>query len=111
MIVRKKCRERIIDLMGQEGNAYWLLGAAKQFYDSLGKTKEESDALHEDMTSGDYTHLVAVFEMNFGHFVKLEADDELLEEVSKEIDRLNELRKEECGIARPLGTVEYDEYH
>lgn len=111
MIGRKKDRERVIDLTGQEGNAYWLLGYAKQFSESLGQTDEWFDILCDDMTSGDYTHLVAVFEMNFGHFIKLEADEELLLQVAEEIKRLTELRAEECGIARPLGKVEYETYN
>ena len=57
-----------IDLTGPDGNAYVLLGYAKNFAKQLGI---QSDSILEDMTSGDYEHLLEVFEKHFGSFVTL----------------------------------------
>jgi len=57
-----------IDLTGPDGNAYVLLGYAKNFANQLGI---QSDSILEDMTSGDYEHLLEVFEKHFGSFVTL----------------------------------------
>jgi len=57
-----------IDLTGPDGNAYVLLGYAKNFAKQLGI---QSDPILEDMTSGDYEHLLEVFEKHFGSFVTL----------------------------------------
>lgn len=80
-------KEIVIDLMGQEGNAYWLLGYATRLCEQLDQ-KELIKPIHDDMTSGDYTHLVAVFESHFGEFVTLVADKPLLKEVSEELERI-----------------------
>lgn len=57
-----------IDLTGPEGNAYYLLDYAKSFAKQLDL---EWDPIREDMTSGDYEHLLEVFEEHFGSFVTL----------------------------------------
>ena len=57
-----------IDLSGPEGNAFCLLGHAKNFCGQLGKDWE---SLKAEMTSDDYDHLVAVFDREFGSFVTL----------------------------------------
>ncbi len=69
MIKKKpKSGKRTIDLTGPEGNAYCLMGYAKQFAKQLDK---DSDAIIEEMMSGDYENLVAVFDREFGSFVTL----------------------------------------
>ena len=60
----------VIDLTGPEGNAYCLLAYAKKFAKQL--EFEEIDMLLEDMKSGDYEHLIQVFDEHFGDFVILE---------------------------------------
>lgn len=57
-----------IDLNGPEGNAFCLLAHAKNFARQLGK---DWDPIQTDMTSGDYEHLLGVFEEHFGDFVTL----------------------------------------
>ena len=57
-----------IDLTGPQGNAYYLLGQANTFAKQLGLDEKQ---LQEDMTSGDYEHLLEVFEKHFGQFVTL----------------------------------------
>ena len=55
-----------IDLTGQEGNAYSLMGYAKKLARQL---DIDSKPIIEDMMSGDYEHLLEVFEEHFGSVV------------------------------------------
>ncbi len=57
-----------IDLTGPDGNAFALMGYAKNFSRQLGI---DSKPIIKDMMSGDYEHLLEVFEENFGSFVTL----------------------------------------
>ena len=61
----------IIDLTGPDGNAFALMAYAKRFATQLG-WKDRGTALIEDMMSGDYEHLLEVFDNAFGEFVILE---------------------------------------
>lgn len=58
----------IIDLSGPNGNAFYLLGSAKNFAKQLGLDGEE---ITKQMMSGDYENLLEVFDSNFGSFVTL----------------------------------------
>ena len=62
----------VIDLTGPDGNAFVLLGYAKNFAKQLGFSKESTDALIKEMMSGDYENLIQVFDREFGSFVILE---------------------------------------
>jgi hypothetical protein len=90
-------KEIVVDLMGQEGNAYWLLGHARKFAEQLGYDKDEIQALRDDMTNSDYNHLVAVFEIHFGDYVTLEADDDLMEAITSEVENLKVTRQAELA--------------
>ena len=57
-----------IDLTGPEGNAYSLMGYAKKLARQL---DIDSRPIIEDMMSGDYEHLLEVFEEHFGSVVTL----------------------------------------
>ena len=59
----------IIDLTGPDGNAFALLGFAKNFANQLGL---EFEKINDEMTSGDYENLIQVFDKYFGSFVILE---------------------------------------
>ena len=61
-------RRPTIDLTGPEGNAYVLLAYANRWGRQLGKN---TAAIHEEMTSGDYENLVAVFDREFGDYCDL----------------------------------------
>lgn len=61
----------IIDLTGPDGNAFVLMGMARRFATQLGWA-DKGSALIEDMMSGDYEHLLEVFDNAFGEFVILE---------------------------------------
>lgn len=70
MIVNKtnKTTRIEIDLTGPDGNAFVLLGKAKQFARLLGLDHESITA---EMMSGDYENLIQVFDREFGSFVTL----------------------------------------
>ena len=57
-----------IDLTGPQGNAFYLLGTAKNLAKQLGLNEVE---IMEEMKSGDYDHLVQTFDNYFGTFVTL----------------------------------------
>ena len=61
--------EIVIDLTGPQGNAFALMGMAKRYANQLGL---DADLIIKDMRSGDYEHLVQVFDDAFGEFVILE---------------------------------------
>lgn len=68
MIVPKKNKSGKIeiDLTGPEGNAFYLLVRAEKWAPQLGKDPKK---ILEEMQSGDYENLVAVFEREFGSLV------------------------------------------
>jgi len=57
-----------IDLTGPDGNAFVLMGYASNLAKQL---KKDEKAIKEDMRSGDYEHLVEVFDREFGDYVTL----------------------------------------
>ena len=57
-----------IDITGQDGNAFALLGYAKRFANQLGL---DADAIINEMMQGDYDELLDTFEGHFGEFVEL----------------------------------------
>ena len=59
----------VIDLTGPDGNAFALMGYASRFARQLGLNSSE---IINEMKSGDYEHLLEVFDNNFGDFVILE---------------------------------------
>jgi hypothetical protein len=70
MAIRKKRpNDKIeIDLSGPQGNAFYLLGVAKQLSKQLEFDYRE---IHAEMTSGDYENLIQVFDSYFGSVVDL----------------------------------------
>ena len=72
-IVRKDDMDRKIeiDLTGPDGNAFVLLGNAKKLAKMLHYNETETEELLNDMRSGDYEHLVEVFDKHFGEIVDL----------------------------------------
>jgi len=71
MIKSKKKLEKRgieIDLTGPQGNAYVLLGLAEDLAKQLDK---DPAAILAEMKSGDYDHLIEVFEREFGEHVTL----------------------------------------
>jgi len=57
-----------IDLKGPRGNSYCLLGQARSLCKDLDMN---SKPILDDMKSGDYEHLLEVFEKHFSEYVTL----------------------------------------
>jgi hypothetical protein len=68
MIRNKEDAKQFIDISGPSGNAFALIGQARVFAKQLGLDQE---AIAADMMSGDYEHLLQVFDENFGMIVDL----------------------------------------
>lgn len=63
-----------IDLAGEDGNAFVLMGYVQRYAKELGK---DGKAIIDEMKSGDYSNLIAVFEREFGAvFTLLNKPDE-----------------------------------
>jgi len=61
--------EIVIDLTGPEGNAFVLLGYARNYAKQLGL---DADKICNEMRESDYENLLQVFDRYFGDFVILE---------------------------------------
>jgi hypothetical protein len=73
MIIKKKKPKHIeIDLDGPQGNAYTLLGIAKQLCAALDKDYED---VSKRMKAGNYNNLIQVFEEEFSDFVTMYKGD------------------------------------
>ena len=59
----------VIDLTGPDGNAFVLMGKTKGLAKQL---KFDSNKIINEMMSGDYEHLIQVFDRYFGDYVILE---------------------------------------
>ena len=69
MIVEKQTKSMIeIDLTGEQGNVFYLIGTGVQFCRQLGLNQK---MFMDEMTRGDYEHSVKVFDEYFGDFVIL----------------------------------------
>lgn len=64
----KAARTIEIDLSGPQGNAFFLLGTAKNLAKQLGL---DGKAIQAEMMKGDYENLLQVFDSYFGDFVTL----------------------------------------
>jgi hypothetical protein len=62
-----------IDITGQDGNAFSLIGYAKSFAKQLNM---DGNAITKEMMAGDYENLLDTFEKHFGSIVELVGRDE-----------------------------------
>jgi len=62
----KENKPREIDLTAPEGNAFCMIGLAISWAKQCGF---DHDEISRDMMSGDYNHLIEVFERHFGDLV------------------------------------------
>jgi hypothetical protein len=69
MILQKKQTNKIeIDLTGPQGNAFALLGIAR---DLCLKTRLDWNVVHKEMTSSDYEHLIQTLDNYFGEIITM----------------------------------------
>ena len=69
MAIKKKQYKKLeIDLTGPQGNAFYLIGTAKDLSKRL---NIDSEPILKEMTSGDYENLIQTFDNHFGHVVDL----------------------------------------
>ena len=61
-----------IDLSGPDGNAFVIMGRAKQYAKELGL---DGDAIVAEMKQGDYENLLKIFDSYFGDYVDLYRGD------------------------------------
>lgn len=58
----------VIDLSGPQGNAFYLIGIVKQTFRRSGAS-ELGEEIAQEMMSGDYEHLLKIFDLHLGnHF-------------------------------------------
>ena len=62
----------VVDLTGPDGNAFALIGLATRLAKQLGIDSHTINVIKTKMMSGDYEHLLQVFDKYFGDFVILE---------------------------------------
>lgn len=61
--------KRVIDLSGPEGNAFALMGIARNLAKQLDL---DGSAITKEMMRGDYRDLCETFEKHFGDYVELQ---------------------------------------
>ena len=61
-----------IDITGPDGNAFSLIGYAKNFAKQLDM---DGNAITKEMMAGDYDHLLDIFEKHFGSVVEIVGRD------------------------------------
>lgn len=64
-------KQGVIDLTGPQGNAFVLLGTARSTADALWDNPVFTEEIINDMMSGDYEHLLEVFDKHFGDIYTL----------------------------------------
>ena len=64
--------EIVIDLTGPQGNAFNLIGLAKNFGKQIGMSDSYIKEIQAKMMSGDYENLIKVFDDEFGSVITLE---------------------------------------
>ena len=66
--------KNVIDLLGPDGNAFYILGVAQRLSKQLSL---DFDKINKEMTSGDYFNLLDIFKSYFGDYVILKNYDEV----------------------------------
>jgi hypothetical protein len=60
-----------VDLTGPKGNAYYLLGLARNLSRQLGHSEFKRECIIDEMTLADYECLLHTFDREFGTLVTL----------------------------------------
>lgn len=61
----------ILDLSSSDGNAFYILGAAKRLGRELDYSTEEMHEMLTEMRNGDYNHLIKTFKQHFSSLVEV----------------------------------------
>ena len=72
MIEKTPTDKIIINIDGEKGNAFSLLGDAKNLAQQLGMNYH---TILDEMTQGDYIHLLKTFEFHFGEYITLQTSN------------------------------------
>ena len=64
-------RKREINLLGPDGNAYFLLATADNLSKQLDLGDDVREKISDEMKSSDYENLIKVFDKYFGNIVDL----------------------------------------
>ena len=70
--------QRDIDLDGPDGNAFALMAIFKNTAKQLDYNDDEIEKVLDEMTSGDYTNLVKLFDDHLGSYFTLYTTDKQL---------------------------------
>ena len=78
MAVKKKSNNQkmVIDLDGSQGNAFVLLGTAKQILQNSRMDKDTTEMVLDEMKAGEYVNLIKTFDKYFGTVVTLETSNQ-----------------------------------
>ena len=76
MTIREKLKHKgmIVDCSGTDGNAFYLLGLAKDLAKRCDYTDKDMNKMMKELKSSDYEHLILTFDKHFGWHVTLEFD-------------------------------------
>lgn len=80
----------IIDLDGEEGNAFCIMGYAIKFLRKLGHDKNYIDNFTYEMRKGDYNNLIRVFYNEFVYLVELKTNQDSLKSIINSIHNAEE---------------------
>ena len=65
-----------VDLSGPQGNAFYLIGLGKKIGIQLERDRMHVNGVVNEMTAGDYDHLLEVFEREYGEFVEFTGEND-----------------------------------
>ena len=76
MTIREKLKHKglIVDCSGPDGNAFYLLGLAKDLAKRCDYTDKDTNKMMKELKSSDYEHLILTFDKYWGWHVTLEFD-------------------------------------
>jgi hypothetical protein len=75
ILIQHPSGRHFIDLSGPDGNAYFLLGCARNYGRLYGWSKAKMAEVLSEMQDGDYEHLVQTFDKHFGDVCDLVRPD------------------------------------
>lgn len=71
MTIKKKKHSRkiVLDLTGPQGNAFCVLGNISRLMKQLGYLPADQKIIMDELTSGNYEHLIQVADKKFGQYI------------------------------------------